>query len=1066
MTKYRLIKDNKDAIIEISGEKINQLPAAATINDQNIFVVADKTTGNALQATRAQMIASIGVSSFQSCTPTTNPTGAVNGSVYFPTVAGTYTNFKDSGNNSIVVSGTEGVVYFIYNGTYWTKYASTVNMAGYYTSAQTDALLAPINTELWTNINQTKTYGHTGVMASAVTDNPWCELIAVTAAGTLTNFILNEWAVSISNATIYTLNVSGANTVIKTKTTGVTLSAQNTDISALNIQVAVGDYVGIYFTGIVTYLKNNTAGGSGLGQWSTSTAVGATITVNPALSTRALDYQFIVTTPVKQSNKPNTSDVLLNTNVVGVVGTNTNQVVNQNKYTADLYNLVTTSDPYGHTTVGTNNWVSNNGWGEAYQVANAGYIQTIYLTSFAGSSINANIYVINSSTLAIKSITAVVLPTQTTDLTGYNIQVAATDYIGFYSSAIATNVRSTTSGGGGLINFPSTAIVGTVVTLPGAQAGWQLDIKITVYSSRYVSKLTSPATRTLSYANADSLIILGSSLTESTYSMNGVGWIEKINDFSDLPIVNAGIGGVDWVYNMNQVVNDVALRHDTSNTIRGCHPAYIMFENSANGSPVGVNAIPLLRAAKDVCRFVGAKMLLGTEEYWIDYGYEHDRKVSSFSYTDKIPYSALSKLYKMLVPAQTYSGFFRSGHSGYRVQSFFAAHWDNLISRLPIAKTIKYYRVRPTYKVGSPAVTDLTYVDSYERIKKFYAVSAGNGNADNTTNAGIDNLDDHTKDVSGGLNTATPNNETSYLLRGADLSFTNFALIEFIIEDVGVNTFTITASCSVSPSLVFLRCLNKANFTSSTFTTPATLWQTAIFTYSGTTLTVAINNDASFCLYDKVSLLIQVSGTFNLSKAQIVYNATVKKIENESTFFERKFGPELLNFTDFVQGAWTLTGAAAVKSYPAGIDQYTAFNTQKSHLELVADGDTASKTVTITQPCTKIALRIVAQQFYKIATTRFNSNPTVLNSGYIANNAPQITAGDFDYGELLVTINTNAVYRALVWQGWHEIYFEIPIYNDATSFTITLGRTSLVDSSYNNQNQGIHIHNVSAQRIA
>jgi len=115
----------------ITGVKISDLPAANAVTDQHLFAVADKTTGFAYKATQEQLMLSIGTNGFKSAIPTTNPVGAVDGDVYLPTVVGTYTNFKNQSAVALAFAVTDGIVYFVYNGTYWTKIASTTDLTNY-----------------------------------------------------------------------------------------------------------------------------------------------------------------------------------------------------------------------------------------------------------------------------------------------------------------------------------------------------------------------------------------------------------------------------------------------------------------------------------------------------------------------------------------------------------------------------------------------------------------------------------------------------------------------------------------------------------------------------------------------------------------------------------------------------------------------------------------------------------------------------------------------------------------------------------------------------------------------
>jgi hypothetical protein len=71
-------------------------------------------------------------------TATTNPGASTTPRYYTFSTAGTYTNFKDSTNASIVVAANEAG-YLVYNGTYWTKQTIPVDLSG---KADTSALAA------------------------------------------------------------------------------------------------------------------------------------------------------------------------------------------------------------------------------------------------------------------------------------------------------------------------------------------------------------------------------------------------------------------------------------------------------------------------------------------------------------------------------------------------------------------------------------------------------------------------------------------------------------------------------------------------------------------------------------------------------------------------------------------------------------------------------------------------------------------------------------------------------------------------------------------------------------
>jgi lysophospholipase L1-like esterase len=153
--EYNKIKADLKAeiVVEISGLKTNELPTVTAVADNHLFVIADKDSGKAYQATERQLKDAIAVNAdFRSAVPTTVPTNAKDGTVYYPTVPGTYTNFKDQTNTALPFASTDGLTYFIYNGTFWTKVASSTNLANYtlktdtkmIADGQQDAVSTPI----------------------------------------------------------------------------------------------------------------------------------------------------------------------------------------------------------------------------------------------------------------------------------------------------------------------------------------------------------------------------------------------------------------------------------------------------------------------------------------------------------------------------------------------------------------------------------------------------------------------------------------------------------------------------------------------------------------------------------------------------------------------------------------------------------------------------------------------------------------------------------------------------------------------------------------------------------
>ena len=90
----------------------------------------------------------------------------------------------------------------------------------------------------------------------------------------------------------------------------------------------------------------------------------------------------------------------------------------------------------------------------------------------------------------------------------------------------------------------------------------------------------------------------GSSLTECDYTTKGFAWIERLNDMLDINIFNEGVSGNKLSQNLDRLKNDMTASPITSATPSKLGLKYIMFNNSANGTPTGEALIQQFRHAK------------------------------------------------------------------------------------------------------------------------------------------------------------------------------------------------------------------------------------------------------------------------------------------------------------------------------------------------------------------------------------------------------------------------------------------------------------------------------------
>lgn len=557
-----------------------------------------------------------------------------------------------------------------------------------------------------------------------------------------------------------------------------------------------------------------------------------------------------------------------------------------------------------------------------------------------------------------------------------------------------------------------------------------------------------------------SVMVMGSSLTDSFYQPKGASWIERVNDVIDLNIVNNAVTSTNQSVNMVRVVNNTAIKHDTGSTPLLLSPAYILWNNSANGTTADSNGMMLLANAKDITESLGAKMLLGSEEDFSNIAKQLESGYKAFAKENDVLYSPMIELWRKSNPlGAPYTGFNTAGHSGYRTSAPYSIHTEMLCT-LYIEKNIKMFKVRPTYKAGSPLITDLVFDDNFERLKFFTAVSSGA--TDTTITSAIDNLDNSAFNLANGVNVGVSLSETSIMIRKGAVSFSKFALIEFILERIKIKKGTFTVASNVAPTKVYIA---KTLNTGTTFSnTPRTTYDELTFTYSSGQIVGSFSDTTvKYQMYDKVRIVIEYNGVFTLTNPVFYSYDGVLKSTRHKQYNYRKFGTELMPFTD-VETGWTLGGTAVVKSFPAQIANYTSYNTKLSHLQLQSDTATASKTITIPLGYNKVAVRIVAQNFAKIQTTRFIGT-AIENSEYIEGVNVLCKNYDYDYGILSIKVQDYIKRKALVYQGWHEIYLEIDVNPSDTSLKIELLRESLIDASYSNHLNPILIHNVSIQKI-
>ena len=602
-----------------------------------------------------------------------------------------------------------------------------------------------------------------------------------------------------------------------------------------------------------------------------------------------------------------------------------------------------------------------------------------------------------------------------------------------------------------------------------------------------------------SYSDGKSVVTLGSSLSQCGQEFKTLSWVERVNDLVDINIVNSAKSGGNLETNIDSVTKGDLIYYDFVKTkivvSRKCYwsfkPSYFLWGNAANGTPAGgLNLYNQLKKAYAVTRQHGAQMILGGEDASLIGQYEnnnhlpllggakaYDACIKAFAKDFNVFVSPISVVHDKLTYSGSYGTLpykgtvekFMGVHGGYRCSSPFLMHAD-LLGRLPLSKSVKAYKVRETYKNGSPSVTDLVYQGNEERLKFFRGLMPGTNGI--TPVQKIDNMDNGSHSVPETTIAMTDrvyDSETYHFLNGDEVTFYKWALFEAILEQVLIDKFTFSVISSKRPTGVYYAVMIDG----------VTEWRTAHFEYSDGVVSFTANDEDSVVDvstqdfrkkhllqdYDKVRILVNYVDEESWTMAKPVvsdYNGVTKSVQGVENKL-RKFGTELMDKTS-VESGWTFGGGASVKAFPASIANYTRYNDVKKHIQLEVDGDSCSKTITIEKGVSRVAVRVIAQMFPKYATKRFIGTADE-NSEYVDATKATVRPADYNCGKLIVTLNKAAVQHTIIDNGWSESYFEFDVDSSESEISIKIERDTLVDNSYINHLRPVIIHDVSVQKV-
>ena len=546
-------------------------------------------------------------------------------------------------------------------------------------------------------------------------------------------------------------------------------------------------------------------------------------------------------------------------------------------------------------------------------------------------------------------------------------------------------------------------------------------------------------TGVLDITNSDAVIMEGSSFTEGVCHPVGFSWTEKLNDIIDLPVINDGISGSQRNLGIQGIKTNSNLKSTPDVSKANLPYSYIWFGNTANGSPLGIKGYKELLEAKAVTESRGSEMLIGEEEE--PHAGNCDPLYEAFAQRENVKISnPLNLIGPLCYPNESiYTGQTYTVHKGWRGTSVYAVHHE-FFKKLPIKQAIKAYKVRPTKNVS--AVTDLFFKNIKERAKAFYAISSGQ-NGTNTspkvTMVSCDNLDKVTGtnptseyDVQGVAETFSRESELAKLLSGGIVEFSKFALLEFVLNISKLGNAEISFACSVEPSKVYVAAMTEY------------LQHTTTYNNGVVTINVA---DERCLRSDKISVLVECAGSFNVSTPVCRYKGAQKKMR-DFTFTRRKYGTEILEDTS-VQ---PFSGGTKF-SLPTALNLYTKYNTVKSILKLTGE-EKATRNFTIAERA-NYAVRVVAQNFFKIMTTRFSGADY---NDFVKSDGVSLQNYEYDKGEVIIMIDDLWTFPLTVESGWTELYVEVPL--SVGSHKISIARVNDV-----NVDTPIWLHDISVQKI-
>ena len=297
----------------------------------------------------------------------------------------------------------------------------------------------------------------------------------------------------------------------------------------------------------------------------------------------------------------------------------------------------------------------------------------------------------------------------------------------------------------------------------------------------------------LTVQNSDKILFTGCSYDESTYSLKFKSWINKLSNYIDWQCGNHGVSG--------QRIIDIAVRlrkdQSTYNIIPSEYkPTYITIANNGNEYlPTNGRNLDLyseqLRIAQEYIKQLGAELILGTSHHvdgnpWVESDFKSRAEELG------IPYMGIGWLGEQIM-SHAYQGFWGGSHPGSRTNSFVWLEWLYFFTQMKNPrKVVKVFRPR----TAGTDIDSVNYDDNIQRAQFWQEINCGERslNESNGSEDYYDRLNEGTtvdpndeNNIITNYTGQTNNNEYVNLIRGTNVAFTDKALVELIIDQVGVD---------------------------------------------------------------------------------------------------------------------------------------------------------------------------------------------------------------------------------------------------------------------------------------